>query len=121
MSSVPFAGNTSPAGGQQQGGAAGNGKTSAIQNQVNEVVGIMQQNIEKVMERGERLDTLQNKTEDLNHSAGQFRRGATKVRKQMWWKNMKLKIIIALVVIAVLLAIILPLVTGGSSSEQAKP
>jgi vesicle-associated membrane protein 4 len=36
-------------------------KTKQVQSQVNEVVGIMQNNIEKVMERGERLDALQNK------------------------------------------------------------
>jgi vesicle-associated membrane protein 4 len=36
-------------------------KTKQVQNEVNEVVGIMQNNIEKVMERGERLDALQNK------------------------------------------------------------
>jgi vesicle-associated membrane protein 4 len=60
-----------------------NNKTAEVQSQVNEVVGIMQQNIDKVMERGERLDTLQNKTEDLNQSAGNFRRGASQVRRQM--------------------------------------
>ncbi|ORZ37356.1 synaptobrevin, partial [Catenaria anguillulae PL171] len=85
---------------------APNNKTSAIQNQVNEVVGIMQNNINRVMERGERLDTLQGKTEDLNNSAGAFRRGATQVRRKMWWENMKLKAIIALVAVAILLAII---------------
>ena len=33
--------------------------------QVDEVVGIMQDNIQKVMDRGERLDTLQVKTGKL--------------------------------------------------------
>ncbi|KNE64586.1 hypothetical protein AMAG_09944 [Allomyces macrogynus ATCC 38327] len=103
-----------------QQAAAGPSKTSAIQAQVNEVVGIMQQNIEKVMERGERLDTLQTKTEDLSQSANQFRRGATKVRKQMWWKNMKLKIIVFLIVVAILLAIILPLVLNNKDNNSAQ-
>ncbi|KAJ1505186.1 hypothetical protein HMI56_001256 [Coelomomyces lativittatus] len=86
-----------------------NNATADIQNKVNEVVGIMQTNIDKVMERGERLDTLQTKTESLNNSAGQFRRGATQVSRKLWWQNMRLKVIIALIVIAILLAIILPL------------
>ncbi|KAI9218236.1 synaptobrevin-domain-containing protein [Blastocladiella britannica] len=103
MSSVPF--QNSPANSPM--GASGQpSKTSAIQQQVGEVMGIMQNNIERVMERGERLDTLQDKSEDLSQSAGAFRRGATKVRRQMWWQNMKLKIIIALVVCAILLAVI---------------
>ncbi|OMJ29346.1 Synaptobrevin-like protein [Smittium culicis] len=71
----------------------------------------MQENINKVMEREERLDTLQNKTEELNEGARQFRRGATQVRKKMWWRDMKLKLIIAAIVIILLVVIIVPLVT----------
>ena len=37
-------------------------KTAQVKNEVDEVVGIMQTNIHKVIERGEQLDTLQNKT-----------------------------------------------------------
>ena len=37
-------------------------KAQQVQQQVDEVVGIMQDNIQKVMDRGERLDTLQVKT-----------------------------------------------------------
>ncbi|KAJ2994308.1 hypothetical protein HDV02_001702 [Globomyces sp. JEL0801] len=39
-----------------------NSKTQNVQSEVDEVVGIMQGNIHKVMERGEHLDSLQNKT-----------------------------------------------------------
>ncbi len=46
----------------------------------------MRDNINKVADRGTRLDHLQNKTDDLAASAQGFRRGANKVRKQMWWK-----------------------------------
>jgi vesicle-associated membrane protein 4 len=35
-----------------------------------------------------------------------FKRGANQVRKRMWYKDMKFKIIIGLVVLAILLAII---------------
>jgi hypothetical protein len=37
-------------------------KTKQVQQQVDEVVGIMHENINKVMERGEQLNSLQNKT-----------------------------------------------------------
>jgi vesicle-associated membrane protein 4 len=37
-------------------------KTQNVQKEVDEVVGVMQNNIQKVMERGEKLDTLQNKS-----------------------------------------------------------
>ncbi|KAI9619376.1 hypothetical protein KEM48_006288 [Puccinia striiformis f. sp. tritici PST-130] len=61
-------------------------------------------------ERGERLDTLQDKTDNLAVSAQGFRRGANRVRKQMWWKDMKMRLLIALGVIVLLLIIIIPIV-----------
>lgn len=36
------------------------------------------------MARGEKLDSLQNKTEDLQQGALQFKKGASKVRRQMY-------------------------------------
>ncbi|KAK9767747.1 Vesicle membrane receptor protein (v-SNARE) [Basidiobolus ranarum] len=86
-------------------------KSKLVQQQVDEVVNIMQDNVNRVMERGERLDTLNNKAEDLESGALQFRRGANKVRKNMWWKNFKLQLIIIAIVIILLLIIIIPLVT----------
>ncbi|RKO87829.1 hypothetical protein BDK51DRAFT_35319, partial [Blyttiomyces helicus] len=50
MSSVPSSSSAQP-------------KTQQVQQQVDEVVGIMQDNITKVMARGEQLDSLQNKTD----------------------------------------------------------
>ena len=47
----------------------------------------MRENINKVSQRGERLDSLQDKTDNLATSAQGFRRGANRVRKQMWWKG----------------------------------
>lgn len=47
----------------------------------------MRENINKVSQRGERLDSLQDKTDNLAVSAQGFRRGANRVRKQMWLKG----------------------------------
>jgi len=54
--------------------------------QIDDTVGVMRDNINKVSQRGERLDSLQDKTDNLAVSAQGFRRGANRVRKQMWWK-----------------------------------
>jgi vesicle-associated membrane protein 4 len=70
------------------------------------------------MQRGEQLESLQNKTgipinsEDLQNSSLQFKRGANQVRKEMWWKDMKLKLIIGGIV-AVILIIIIVSVTNS--------
>ncbi|KAJ3128380.1 SNAP receptor, synaptobrevin [Nowakowskiella sp. JEL0407] len=95
-------------------------KTQQVQKQVDEVVGIMQDNIQKVMQRGEQLDSIQNKTDDLQNSSQQFRRGASRVRKQMWWKDMKMKLILGGIIGVILLVIIFSIV-GTQANKSATP
>ncbi|KAF9196372.1 hypothetical protein BGZ50_000774 [Haplosporangium sp. Z 11] len=87
-------------------------KTAQLQQQVDDVVGIMQQNIDSVRDRGENLDSLQHKTGDLEQGAVQFRKGASGVRRQMYWKNMKMRLLIGLGVVILLIIIIVPIVTA---------
>ena len=68
----------------------------------------MKKNLESVAQRGEHIDQLQDKSENLNQSAQGFRRGANRVRKQMWWKNVKMRIWIVVGIIILLLIIIIP-------------
>ena len=68
----------------------------------------MKKNLESVAQRGEHIDQLQDKSENLNQSAQGFRRGANRVRKQMWWKNVKMRIWILVGIIVLLLIIIIP-------------
>ena len=68
----------------------------------------MRENINKVSQRGERLDALQDKTDNLAVSAQGFRRGANRVRKQMWWKDMKMRMCIAVGIVILLVIIIVP-------------
>jgi len=69
----------------------------------------MRDNINKVSERGERLDSLQDKTDNLAVSAQGFRRGANRVRKAMWWKDMKMRMcIIGTIIILLVIIIVVP-------------
>ena len=82
----------------------------------------MQENLSKASQRGERLDALQDKTDNLATSAQGFRRGANRVRKQMWWKDMKMRICIIVGIIILLIIIIVPsgkcaLATVGATSS----
>ncbi|XP_038614095.1 vesicle-associated membrane protein 4 isoform X4 [Tachyglossus aculeatus] len=85
-------------------------KLNSVQNQVDEVIDVMQENITKVIERGERLDELQDKSDSLSDNASAFSSRAKQLRRQMWWRGCKMKAIMALVVIILLLVIIIPLV-----------
>jgi len=95
-----------PAGRNQPGPS----KTAAIQAQIDDTVGIMRENVVKVAERGERLEALRVKTDTLAVSAQGFRRGANRVRKNMWWKDMKMRIIIGTAITVILIIIIVSVV-----------
>ncbi|KAJ3013856.1 UNVERIFIED_CONTAM: hypothetical protein HDU68_000518, partial [Siphonaria sp. JEL0065] len=58
-------------------------KAAAIQSEVGEVIGIMQNNIEKAVKRGEKLESLHSKTEELRDGATIFKKGATKIQNDM--------------------------------------
>ena len=51
---------------------------------------IMVQNVEQILSRGERIELLVDKTDNMASQATAFRRGARTVRRQMWWKNKRI-------------------------------
>ena len=73
--------------GQQASGPSqgqGNAKTAQIQAQIDETVGVMRDNINKVNERGENLNSLQDKTGKLTcFSVIRVRLGSSRARRQM--------------------------------------
>ncbi|KAI3986074.1 hypothetical protein MKX01_039156 [Papaver californicum] len=79
------------------------GKLSKVQAQVLEVKSIMIENIDKVVDRGEKIDILSEKAADLNSNAQEYKKKGTQLRRKLWYQNMKIK----LVVLAVLLILVL--------------
>jgi vesicle-associated membrane protein 4 len=112
---IPAGGAGGAAGTAGAGGNSaqnGNQRTAALQAQIDDTVGVMRENINKVSQRGERLDSLQDKTDNLAVSAQGFRRGANRVRKQMWWKDMKMRVCLVVVVIILIIVIVVPAVVA---------
>lgn len=70
-----------------------------VQSEIDNVRGIMTENIERVLERGERIDLLVDKTDRLGGSARDFRVRSRGLRRKMWWKNMKLMVLMVVVII----------------------
>jgi len=99
--------------------AEGEGEASdtrhELQRQIDSTVAQMQDNLHKASQRGDRLDALQDKTDNLATSAQGFRRGANRVRKQMWWKDMKMRICIIVGIIILLIVIIVPSVIASKN------
>ncbi|XP_066193164.1 vesicle-associated membrane protein 8 isoform X2 [Sylvia atricapilla] len=90
---------------------AGADRVQALQREVQGVTTIMTQNVERILARGENLEQLHSKSQDLEATSEHFRTTSQKMARRYWWKNMKLLIILGLVGIIVLILIIL-LATG---------
>eukprot|EP00048_Salpingoeca_helianthica_P014427 m.221649 g.221649 ORF g.221649 m.221649 type:complete len:215 (-) comp15855_c0_seq1:220-864(-) len=86
---------------------AGGDRLAQAKAEVDQVKGIMVQNIEKVLQRGEQIDLLVDKTENLENDAKRFSKRATKLKTQMWWQNQKMCLIITAVVAIIILIIAL--------------
>ncbi|KAJ6853277.1 uncharacterized protein M6B38_250145 [Iris pallida] len=87
-------------------------KLSKVKAQVSEVKGVMMENIEKVLDRGEKIELLVDKTENLRSQAQDFRQTGTKMRRKMWLQNMKIKLIVLAIIIALILIIVLSVCHG---------
>ena len=96
-------------------------KLAHLQGRVTEVTGVMTENIEKVVRRGEALEDLTDRSELLAHSSTDFRHSSTKLRKKLFWKSIKMWVIFIGVLIGIVLAIVIIIVialaaTGHFSS-----
>ncbi|OIV99895.1 hypothetical protein TanjilG_26233 [Lupinus angustifolius] len=81
----------------------------AMNEEFSRVKTVMIDNIEKVLERGGRLEMLVEKTSAMNNNSIRFKRQSRRYRNNMWWNNVRLTvtlIIIFIISIYILLAFI---------------
>jgi hypothetical protein len=83
-------------------------KLAAVTSKVESVKLVMQDNVEIALQNCVRLESIEKAAEELQQQAGVFKRSAHDLRKKMWWKNLKMKLILAFVILIVLAAIIIP-------------
>lgn len=110
--SAPEAGNsngTQPTGATGSSNAANN-RLKQTQAQVDEVVGIMRVNVEKVLERDQKLSELDSRADALQQGASQFEQKAAKLKRKQWWANMKMMIIMGVIGVVLLIIIILSII-----------
>ncbi|KOX79609.1 Synaptobrevin [Melipona quadrifasciata] len=99
-------------GGPRSSQPASTKKLQQTQATVDEVVGIMKVNVEKVLERDQKLSELENRADALQQGATQFEQQAGKLKRRYWWKNLKMMIIIGIICVLILIIII-----GGEKEE----
>jgi hypothetical protein len=73
----------------------------------------------QVLQRGERLEVLVDRTEALSMNAEAFRNQGRTLRRQMWWNNLKVKILIAFLVLVLAVVIfLLACFAGGNNCTK---
>jgi len=83
-------------------------KLQQTQAQVDEVVGIMRTNVEKVLERDQKLSELDDRADALQQGASQFEQQAGRLKRKYWWKDMKMCAILAVIALVIILIIFYP-------------
>jgi len=79
---------------------------SRVHGQVDELKDIMVKNIENVTARGERVELLVNKTENLRNTSVSFRKTSRNLARAMFWKNIKLYVLVVIIVLFIIYVII---------------
>ncbi|XP_078095437.1 vesicle-associated membrane protein 5-like [Mustelus asterias] len=92
-----------------------------IQDDADEVLEVMLANTEKVKERGENLEVLGDRAEQLMEAGKVFQKTAKEVEKQERFANRKWKIILGVTVGLVILIIIIVIICTIPSSRTVEP
>lgn len=71
--------------------------------QLQEVVSVMRNNVEKVIARDQKLGELEDMSENLRDNSVKFERDATRLKRALWWKNAKFMILLAIVIFVLIL------------------
>jgi vesicle-associated membrane protein 2 len=86
------------------------------QAQVDEVVGIMKNNVEKVLDRDAKLSELDERADALQDGASQFEKQAGKLKNKFWMQNMKF--LIAGAIVGLILLILLYFKFSDDNHQQ---
>ncbi|XP_003490658.1 vesicle-associated membrane protein 7 [Bombus vosnesenskii] len=73
---------------------------------LDELKDIMSKNIDNVAMRGERLELLVNKTENLSTNSVTFRKTSRNLARSLFWKNVKIYVIVGVILIVVIYVIV---------------
>jgi hypothetical protein len=63
-----------------------------LHGQVQEVVGVMKKNIDKLLDRDVALNNLMTRADDLETSASTYNQTTKQLRRKYWWKNAKVEL-----------------------------
>lgn len=80
-------------------------KIQKAKNEITEIKGVMINNIELILQRGEKIDNLHNKAHELEQQSVSFHRNSQSLKKRMWWRNAKLFAILIIIIVIIIIII----------------
>uniref|UniRef100_A0A4X1UR06 Vesicle associated membrane protein 1 n=1 Tax=Sus scrofa TaxID=9823 RepID=A0A4X1UR06_PIG len=92
-----------------------NRRLQQTQAQVEEVVDIIRVNVDKVLERDQKLSELDDRADALQAGASQFESSAAKLKRKYWWKNCKM-----MIMLGAICAIIVVVIVSVSGTRRAR-
>lgn len=92
-------------------------KVSKVQGQLDELKDIMVKNIDDIASRGEKLELLVSKADDLCSESVEFRVRSRGLARSLYWKNIKL-ILISSIIIIMIVYFIISAACGGLAWQK---
>ena len=95
-------------------------KLTSVSLQVEEVKATMEGNINKMLDNAETVGAVEDKAEALRDGAQQFQRRSDNIKRAMWWRLFKIKLIFGLLFVVVLGYIFIPIIVKASEDSEKK-
>lgn len=93
-------------------------KIGKLKSQIEDVKQVMLNNIDELIDRGERIDMLVDKTDQLQNQAGAFHSNSRTLRREMQWRN--IKICIAIFLALCILGLVIAFIACGIDFKKCK-
>ncbi|CAM0910652.1 unnamed protein product [Alopecurus aequalis] len=90
-----------------------------LRGEVSEIHTVMVDNIDKILDRGDRISLLVDKTSTMQDGTFHFRKQSKRLRRALWMKNAKLLAVLT-VVIVLLLYLLIAAFCGGLSLSSCR-
>lgn len=78
---------------------------ASTEEELQNIIAIMNDNIDKFLQRQERISLLVDNTNQLNENSFKFQRKSSKIMRKMWWNNVKFYSIVIIVVLAIIVIV----------------
>ncbi|XP_038047270.1 vesicle-associated membrane protein 3-like [Patiria miniata] len=91
-------------------------RVQKLQAEVDEVAVILHTNVDKLLERGEKLDDLMDHSDDLMAQASSFKTTSKQIKAHYKWKNRLYKVIGVIVVLLIIAVIVVCIIRPWETS-----